>query len=524
MKLRRAFLIIILLSLCITIKQNGELFNLVESTELYRPQFHFSPETGWMNDPNGLVYYEGEYHLFYQYTPSENSIPGSKYWGHAVSNDLVYWEHLPVALSPDSLGDIFSGSAVVDWQNTSGLQTGDESVLVAIFTHSGNGLQQQSIAYSNDRGRTWIKYSQNPVIPNPGLKDFRDPKVFWHSGTARWIMVLAAGDKVMLYTSPNLIDWRFSSQFGELEGAHGGVWECPDLFPLKVDGDPRAELWVLLVSVGRGAPNGGSGTQYFVGSFDGKTFTNHHPATTVNWIDYGVDNYAGVTFSDIPEQDGRRILVGWMNNWCYADKIPTNPWRSAMTLPRVLKITTGPTGTPQLVSAPVQEFEKIRLAQILSIHYGEDNLEGERKVAGNLPVIQEMDAQAFEIIAEIDPGTAAQFGFRLKNNIGDQVLVGYDIKAKVLFIDRRSSGLVDFEPNFGGHIHRVPYHLDSSTVQLHIFVDSSSIEVFGNGGRVVLTDQIFPREQFVEVELYTLDGYAKIQKLDVWELATTCCN
>jgi fructan beta-fructosidase len=524
LKLRRIFLIIILLSFSITIKQNEGLFNFMEYTELYRPQYHFSPETGWMNDPNGLVYYDGEYHLFYQYTPNESGIPGSKSWGHAVSNDLVCWEHLPVALSPDSLGDIFSGSAVVDWQNTSGLQTGGEAVLVAIFTHSADGLQQQSIAYSNDRGRTWTKYSQNPVIPNPGLSDFRDPKVFWHAGTARWIMVLAAGDRVMLYTSPNLFDWRFSSQFGELEGAHGGVWECPDLFPLKVDGDPKSELWVLLVSVGGGAPNGGSGTQYFVGSFDGKTFTNHLPPTEVNWIDYGMDNYAGVTYSDIPEQDGRRILVGWMNNWRYADKIPTSPWRGAMTLPRALKLTMDPTGTPQLVSTPIQEFEKIRLKQLRSIDSGGDNLEGERNLSGNQPIIEEMDSQTLEVIAEIDPGTATQFGFRLKNTMGDQVLVGCDIKAKVFFIDRRNSGFVDFESDFGRNIHPAPYHLDSSTVQLQIFVDSSSIEVFGNGGRVVLTDQIFPWEQIDEVEFYTLDGYAQILKLDVWELATTCCN
>ncbi len=489
--------------------------------EPYRPQFHFSPETGWMNDPNGMVYYDGEYHLFYQYTPKEINYPRPKHWGHAVSDDLVYWEHLPLALSPDSLGEIWSGSAVVDWENTSGLQTGKEAVLVAIFTHFDEGLQHQSLAYSNDRGRTWTKYSHNPVIPNPGLGDFRDPKVFWHQDTRGWVMVLAAADRVMIYTSPNLIDWQFASHFGEFDGAHSGVWECPDLFPLYRDGDPKEEQWVLLVSVGSGAPNGGSGTQYFIGDFDGEIFTNHSPARSVNWIDYGLDNYAGVTFSDVPKADGRRIFVGWMSNWSYAYKVPTNPWRGSMTLPRELKLVTNQTGIPQLVSSPIQELEKLRLKHTWSINYEEGSLGDTLALPGYEAVIQELGDQTLEITAEIDPGTANQFGFRIKNKIENEVLVGYDVKADMLFVDRRSSGIVDFDSSFAHHIHSAPLKLESNIIQMHIFIDSSSVEVFANGGKVVITAQIFPSEILNEVEFYTLNGIVKSLIFDAWELRST---
>jgi len=489
-------------------------------TENFRPQFHFTPETGWMNDPNGMVYYDGEYHLFYQYTPKEINLPRPKHWGHAVSTDLVHWEHLPVALSPDSLGEIWSGSAVVDWENTSGWQTGDEAVLVAIFTHFDNGLQQQSIATSNDRGRTWTKYSRNPVIPNPGLNDFRDPKVFWHPNTARWVMVLAAGDRVMLYTSTNLIEWRLSSQFGELEGAHGGVWECPDLFPLSIDGNPQEERWILLVSVGSGAPNGGSGTQYFIGNFDGETFTNHLPATAVNWIDYGADNYAGVTFSDIPASDGRRILIGWMSNWRYAYKVPTSPWRGAMTAPRRLRLTTGQNGTPKLVSSPVKELEMLRQDHTHHMYSVERKASSLLMADANHPLIQRLDGGALEMMVAFDPGTATQFGLRFFNKAGDQVRVGYDVKAQILFVDRCSCGIMDFDLDFGRHIHTAPLQLEAGILYLHILLDSSSIEVFGNHGNAVITDLIFPGETIDEVEYFTQNGDVKIIKFDVWELGS----
>ncbi len=294
--------------------------------EQHRPHFHFTPESMWMNDPNGMVYYEGEYHLFYQHHP-DDVVWGPMHWGHAVSTDLVHWEHLPIALYPDEYGYIFSGSAVVDWKNTSGFGSKHNPPLIAIFTYhdvdgeqaGNNDYQTQGIAYSIDKGRSWTKYENNPVLPNPGIKDFRDPKVIWYEPDQKWIMTLAAHDNVRFYSSPNLKDWIFESEFGKGIGAHGGVWECPDLFPMELDGTQK---WVLLVSLNDGGPNGGSGTQYFIGDFDGKTFINDNSKNQILWLDYGRDNYAGVTWSDIPDEDGRRIFMGWMSNWSYAEVVP----------------------------------------------------------------------------------------------------------------------------------------------------------------------------------------------------------
>jgi fructan beta-fructosidase len=286
--------------------------------ETYRPQYHFTPQTGWMNDPNGMVYYEGEYHLFYQHYP-DSTVWGPMHWGHAVSQDLIHWQHLPVALYPDKLGYIFSGSAVVDWNNTSGLGTAEAPPMVAIYTYHDPGgerqgridFQTQGIAYSVDKGRTWTKYEKNPVLPNPGIRDFRDPKVSWNEVSKQWVMTLAVKDHIEFYGSPDLKKWSKLSEFGNTIGAHGGVWECPDLFSLK-DGEGNSK-WVLFVSINPGGPQGGSATQYFIGNFDGKNFMPQD--TLARWIDYGADNYAGVTWSDIPASDGRRLFIGWMSNW-----------------------------------------------------------------------------------------------------------------------------------------------------------------------------------------------------------------
>ncbi|MEM6526168.1 MAG: glycoside hydrolase family 32 protein [Bacteroidota bacterium] len=293
--------------------------------ELFRPQFHFSPDSMWMNDPNGMVYYDGEYHLFYQYYP-DSTVWGPMHWGHAVSADMLHWEHLPIALYPDSLGYIFSGSVVVDHKNTSGFGNNGKPPLVAIFTHHDidgeragtNDFQYQSIAYSNDKGRTWLKYKDNPVVPNLGIRDFRDPKVIWHEQTQRWVMVLAAYDKVQIYTSPDLKNWEYQSDFG-IPG-DDRLWECPDLFPMTVSGTGQ-EKWALIVSIQKKAPNGGTATSYFIGDFDGKTFVADNKKQ--KWLDYGTDNYAMITWSDIPESDGRRLAIGWMSNWDYAQVVPT---------------------------------------------------------------------------------------------------------------------------------------------------------------------------------------------------------
>lgn len=309
-----------------------ELYN-----EQHRPQIHFSPKEKWMNDPNGMVYLNGNYHLFFQYHPG-STIWGPMHWGHAISKDLIHWDEQPIALYPDSLGTIFSGSAVLDFNNTSGFGKDGKIPLIAIFTHHDtigakartNNYQSQSIAYSLDEGKTWTKYANNPVVKNPGIRDFRDPKVMWYEDGKKWVMTLATKDRVTFYSSKNLKEWTKESEFGETVGAHGGVWECPDLFPLKYKGD---NVWVLMVSINPGGPNKGSATQYFTGKFDGKNFTPFQ--TDTRWIDYGTDNYAGVTWSNTRD---RKIFLGWMSNWQYARVVPTEKWRSAMTVPRDLNL------------------------------------------------------------------------------------------------------------------------------------------------------------------------------------------
>lgn len=480
-------------------------------TESYRPQFHFTPEKGWMNDPNGLVTYDGEYHLFYQYLPETIDHHGAKHWGHAVSPDLVHWEHLPIALYPDQLGAIWSGSAVVDWNNSSGLQTGDEKVLMAIFTQEHKGHQQQGIAYSNDRGRNWIMYPDNPVIPNPGIQDFRDPKVFWHDESNRWVMVIATSDRVMIYTSPDLRRWTYASEFGELEGAHGGVWECPDLFELPVDHNVENKRWVMLVSIGDGSPNGGSGTQYFVGDFDGTRFINSNPHTTTLWLDYGRDNYAGITFSDVPEQDGRRIFLGWMSNWRYAEDIPTSPWRGTMTIPRELVLKTTQSKKVRLASIPVIELLALR-GKSLKV---EDRAISETM---GLTIADCLTNGAFEVLVEYEPGTASEFGLVVGNTNGEKTTVGYEALTQRLFVDRRDSGVTDFNPDFAGFRHEVMGIPESNRMRLDIFVDRSSIEVLANDGSVSITDLVFPRSPYNRLELYAKGGDGHLWQTDVWEM------
>jgi fructan beta-fructosidase len=327
--------------------------------EPYRLQLHFSPPAHWMNDPNGMVYYKGVYHLFYQYYP-DSTVWGPMHWGHATSTDLIHWQHQPIALYPDSSGYIFSGSAVVDSSNTSGFGKKGIVPLVAIFTHHDpkgekagtSTYQNQSLAYSLDEGKTWTKYAGNPVLKNPGIKDFRDPKVSWYEAGKKWIMTLATLDRITFYSSPNLKDWTKEREYGKDIGAHGGVWECPDLFPLQYNGET---IWVLIININPGGPNGGSATQYFTGQFDGHTFTP--TATDTRWLDYGPDEYAGVTWANF---GNRKVFLGWMSNWQYADKVPTEKWRSAMTVPRDLSLDK--VGDKYLLrSMPVPELNGVSL-------------------------------------------------------------------------------------------------------------------------------------------------------------------
>ena len=476
-------------------------------SEQYRPQFHFSPDSMWTNDPNGLVYYEGEYHLFYQHHPHSN-VWGPMHWGHAISTDLVHWEHLPIALYPDSLGTIFSGSAVIDWNNSCGLGSVENPPMVAIFTHHSHKLekkgkeafQYQSIAYSLDKGRSWTKYPGNPVLPNPGIRDFRDPKVSWYEKGQKWIMVLAAQDRIMFYSSPNLIQWSKESEFTAERGPDEGVWECPDFFPLSTG---EEEHWVLIVSIGGGGPNGGSGTKYYLGDFDGTKFTCMDPSCKVRWIDSGKDNYAGVTWSDVPREDGRRIFLGWMSNWQYATNVPTERWRNAMTLPR--ELTLKKDGASYiLASMPVEEFESITGDPIV---LDAGTLSGKKSVSLANTESSQYDIQlTFRVERGPEGDLVSDFGMIMENGLSQQVQAGYDLKNSQVFIDRSKSGLIDFSKDFPGK-HKAPYALpENGVIKFRAIVDKSSIELFVDDGKVVMTELFFPNEPFNSLTFYSNGG------------------
>jgi fructan beta-fructosidase len=486
--------------------------------ERFRPQYHFTPPANWMNDPNGMVYYDGEYHLFYQHNPFGDKW-GHMSWGHAVSPNLVHWEHLPVAI-PEANGVMaFSGSAVVDWNNTSGFGRDGKPPLVAIYTGHRETNQSQYIAYSNDRGRTWTVFDGNPVL-DIGRKDFRDPKVFWHEPHQRWVMVVALPDqhKVSFYSSPDLKQWTHLSDFGPA-AAVGGIWECPDLFELPVDGDQNDTRWVLIVSLNPGSIAGGSGMQYFIGRFDGTRFTAEEPAPgltsagmpldSVLWADYGKDFYAAVSWSDVPREDGRRLWLGWMNNWQYAQDIPTSPWRSAQSLPRTLALRTTVQGI-RMVQQPVSELQQLR---------------GPRRTLAAQPIgegatslaRQGIAGTALEIIAEFEVGTAAELGLKVRTGEQEETVIGIDPRAGQLFVDRTRSGQVGFHAEFGGR-HTAPLPVENGRVRLHVFVDWSSVEVFAANGEVVVTDQIFPAPESDGVALYARGGTARLVSLDAWPL------
>lgn len=460
--------------------------------EPHRPQIHFTPAKSWMNDPNGMVYHNNQYHLFYQHNP-DSTVWGPMHWGHAISRDLVHWEHQPIALYPDSLGTIFSGSAVVDVNNTSGFGREGKVPLVAIFTHHNpkleragrNDFQYQSIAYSLDDGKTWTKYAGNPVVKNPGIRDFRDPKVSWHEGAKKWIMTLATLDRITFYSSPNLKDWTKESEFGKEVGAHGGVWECPDLFPLEHNGE---QVWVLLVSINPGGPNGGSATQYFTGKFDGKTFTPFQ--TDTRWIDYGPDNYAGVTWSNTGK---RKVFLGWMSNWQYANVVPTKTWRSAMTVPRELRLEK--VGETFLVaSKPIEELGAIT-GQAASIQNGTSGkLEGPAKLS-------------------LKAGAADNISITLSNNRGQRVVIGYDKASNNYFIDRTTSGKVSFEKGFAAR-HTAPRLTMKAGLDLNLLIDKASVELFADDGLTVMTEIFFPDEDYSTVSVQAADG-SKISLLQL---------
>lgn len=480
--------------------------------QLYRPNFHFTPKKGWMNDPNGLYYKDGVYHLFFQYYPDGNKW-GPMHWGHATSKDLVRWEEQPIALYPDDLGYIFSGSAVVDKNNTSGFGDSKNNPVVAIYTyHNPNrakdgkiDVESQGIAYSLDNSKTWTKYSSNPVLKNPGIRDFRDPKVIWDTKRKQWVMALAAQDRAHFYTSKNLKDWTFQSEFGKELGGHGGVWECPDLFPLKVEGS-KEEKWVLIININPGGPNNGSAGQYFVGDFDGKTFkidehfTKQLQKEKAAWLDWGKDNYASVSFDNVPQD--KRIIIGWMSNWEYAQEVPTELWRSSTTVAREVSLKKTKDGYI-LKNVPVEQLKKYQGKPITK----KNSLKSENRL------ITKSDINLSKAVIDLDlkKMNAGKYTFSLKNTLGEEVLFGIDNKTKELFIDRSKSGKTDFGKNYATPITKAPLNEIYVNAKMKLVIDKTSIEIFFNDGEKVLTEIFFPNENFSELTLNTNTNGASLE-------------
>jgi fructan beta-fructosidase len=472
----------------------------------YRPRFHFTPPKNWLNDPNGLVHYGGRWHLFYQHNPFGTGW-GHMHWAHAESDDLIRWRHLPIALTPDRLGTVFSGTVVPDDRNTSGLFVADGGGLAAVFTYFKWGLQRQGLAISRDGGLTWEKYHNNPIVRNPFLVHFRDPKIFYHTPSEYWIMLLTAGNRIRFYRSSNLRDWAATGDFGAGVGAHGGVWECPDLFELAVGGNEDNKKWVLVTSVQKGAPAGGSGTQYFIGDFDGRRFVADGRPGTVRWLDYGADNYAGITFANVPEADGRRIFIGWMSNWDYARKTPTGPWRGAMTVPRELALAEDG-GDTVLLTRPVSE--------LAGAATGGFRLDDQAIRADVTLTVPELATGAFEIAAEWEAGDTG-FGITLANGRGQETVVDYDPGSGLLRLDRTRSGLTGFSRRFAG-VHGAPVMPSRGRLSVRILVDACSVEVFAGDGRVVMTDLVFPTDPYDRITLFSRGGAARLISLSARRL------
>jgi len=471
-----------------------------------RPAYHFAPARNWMNDPNGLVYYEGEYHLFYQHNPHGDRW-GHMSWGHAVSRDLMTWKELPVAI-PETEVMAFSGSAVIDWNNTTGFGKDGKPPMIAIYTAANpqTNNQSQYLAYSNDRGRTFTIHGK---VLDIGSTEFRDPKVFWHAATKRWVMavVLAVENRVSFYTSTNLKDWTHASDFGPM-GARGKNWECPDLFELPVEGGrPGEKRWVLSVNLGDNAIAGGSGGQYFVGDFDGARFTPvPNWGDAPRWMDWGADFYAAVSWNDLPAKDPRRIWIGWANNWDYAQDIPTSPARGLMSAPRTVRLLKTPDGYG-IAQAPVAELERWRTG----------HRTGSRIRLGEKPIALPAAGGAVELKLEIETGTAEQVALVLTDGKGYQTLVGVTPAANAVFIDRSRSG-PRFHDSFTGR-HAAPVDLKSGKVNLRVLVDQSIIELYVNNGKATITDRFFRGGGDLKWSASAKGGAATIRKLDTWTLA-----
>ena len=471
--------------------------------ETYRPVYHHTPVYGWMNDPNGMFYKDGVYHLYFQYNPY-GSMWANMTWGHSTSTDLTHWTYEGTAIVPDAWGAIFSGSCVVDKDNTAGFGKG---AVVAFYTSAKStpwgDVQSQSMAYSLDNGKTFIKYEHNPILTSTE-RDFRDPKVFWYAPGKHWVMMLAVGQEMQIYSSGNLKEWKKESSFGAMQGAHGGVWECPDLVEVAVEGS-KEKKWVLICNLNPGGPFGGSAAQYFVGSFDGKKFVNESPTQT-KWLDWGKDNYATVTCSNAPA--GRCIALGWMSNWLYANNVPTTQYRSANTLARDLTLyRVG--GELYLKSKPSPEIKKAR---------AEEKKISTFEVKGNYEVASLLadNKGAYEIEMTIENKGTSKIDFSLMNEKGEKVAMYYDVVRKQFVMDRSASGIVGFSRDFPA-VTVAPVR-NTDQIHLRLFIDRSSVEAFGEDGEYVMTNLVFPAEPYNRMVFSSDKGSYIVKSMNVYRL------
>lgn len=497
------------------------------NTDYYRPEYHHTPLYGWMNDANGLVYKDGEYHLYFQYNPY-GSKWGNMHWGHSVSKDLVHWEHLDPAIARDTLGHIFSGSTVIDKNNSAGY---GKDAMIAFYTSASDEHGQiQCMAYSNDNGRTYTKYENNPILtPFDGLKDFRDPKVFWYEPAQKWYMIVSADKNMRFYSSTDLKQWEYLSQFGEGYGVQPNQFECPDFIQLPVDGNKDNMKWVMIVNINPGCPFGGSATEYFIGDFDGKEFKCDTDKSVTKWLDFGKDHYATVCFSNTGD---RIIAVPWMSNWQYANVTPIRQYRGANALPRELSLYTK-NGEIYMAANVVKETEALRKStrNIESI-----SVEGETVIDS----ITDGLNSGVELEMDIVPGKAQTVGFDIMNAKGEKTKIYLDLKSGRAVMDRTESGLIAFgekaEPHFKENHDRrktesinyindfalgtwAPLSLcEGKSYHLNVFVDKCSVELFVDGGRIAMTNLVFPTEVYNSLRFYTEGGKAEVKNLSIHKL------
>ncbi|MHC5201355.1 GH32 C-terminal domain-containing protein [Myroides sp. LJL119] len=467
----------------------------------FRPNYHFSADFGWINDPNGMFYKDGVYHLCFQYNPYGATWENMT-WGHAVSKDLILWQQQKEVLHPDALGQIYSGCAVVDTNNDAGFAKGS---VLAYYTNAGNA-QFQSLAYSTDNGQSFIKYKNNPILMG-NSPDFRDPKVFYHQQSKKWIMVLAAGQQMEFYSSIDLLSWEYQSTFGQGIGVHSGVWECPDLIELSLQSE-KQNLWVLLCNINPGGIFGGSAAQYFIGHFDGKTFTvlgDDYP----KWLDFGKDFYAGVSWSNLP--DNRKVVMAWMSNWQYAHELPSSPFKGVNTIARELS----------LFSYCDSVYVKTQFVKELQGYCKKTKLFTDIKIdkLTKIEHLVEPCCMSYRLDFDFTINTSSKFHLKLYNDLNQEILFVVDLVNKQFTMERDKSGHLPVLNNLDFiQATTAPIYNDENKLKLQILIDTCSIEIFGNHGEFAMTNLVFPTQSFHHLQISLQQGFLVMDSLQVYHI------